>query len=161
MRHALGTYNPLTDDALRWLCTADDAARILGVTRWGVRYLCRAGELRLHGKTAGGLAIFMQRDVERLAGDRAEAQARAAAAAIALAQQAAAATRAEQLRLEQRAARLARVGVHMLRCSSKQLIAAGTAAPPRAAQGLGQRDKPLHNGGVRRARSLKAARGVA
>lgn len=134
-------YRPLKDDSLRRFCTADDAATLLGVTRWGVRYLCNAGELTLLGVTLGGTAIFRLYDVQRLASVRADARARAAAAALVVGHQAAAASRAEQRRLEQREARLARVDVKMIRAA---------AAP-----------KPLHNGGVTRARGLNKTSQVA
>jgi len=56
-----------------------DAARILGITPQTVRLMIRTGKLAIAARTVGGIQLFRQEEVERLALER-EQQRRSAAA---------------------------------------------------------------------------------
>jgi excisionase family DNA binding protein len=47
-----------------------DAARILGVTPQTVRLMIRTGKLAVTARTVGGIQLFQQEEVERLARER-------------------------------------------------------------------------------------------
>ena len=57
------------------LLTASDAARILGVTPAAVRLMHTTGKLKLAARTASGMRLFENDEVERLAAERREASA--------------------------------------------------------------------------------------
>jgi hypothetical protein len=63
---------PITDKVPRWLTTAD-AARMLQVTRHGVRWLVRQGKLACERMTSGQM-IFRHSEVVRLVDVRATAR---------------------------------------------------------------------------------------
>jgi DNA-binding transcriptional MerR regulator len=61
------------------LLTASDAARILGVTPAAVRLMHTTGKLKLAARTASGMRLFENEEVERLAAERREGAGTAAA----------------------------------------------------------------------------------
>jgi DNA-binding transcriptional MerR regulator len=50
--------------------TAADAAQVLGLSASSVRLMVRLGTIQVAAKTKGGISLFRQRDVERLARKR-------------------------------------------------------------------------------------------
>jgi hypothetical protein len=60
------TFDKTTSDFL----TPADAARISGVTPAAIRQAARSGRLPVSAKTAGGIHLFVRKDVERFAAGR-------------------------------------------------------------------------------------------
>ncbi len=57
------------------LLSVADASRILGVTPQTVRLMIRTGKLAIAARTVGGIQLFRQEEVERLARERQRRQA--------------------------------------------------------------------------------------